>query len=89
MNGQLKTPDVTAAQIIAIVQPFVTATIGLLVAFGIEMTDAQQVAIIAFTGAMATMISTVLFLADAIIRSARAKAMSTHPPPQTEGKVAA
>ena len=69
----MKTPDITPAQIVGLVQPFVTATLGLLVAFGVHMTDAQQTAVIGFTAALATFVSTGIFIADAIIRNGRAK----------------
>jgi uncharacterized membrane protein YoaK (UPF0700 family) len=76
LNG-MKTPDITSVQVIAILQPFVTATLGLLVAFGIEMTNQQQTAVIAFTASLAAFVSGTLVIADAIIRSGRAKAAAT------------
>lgn len=69
----MKTPDITPAQIVALIQPFITATIGLLVAFGIDMTEVQQTAILGFTAALATIVSTGLFIADAVIRAGRAR----------------
>ena len=80
-NGEMKTPDITPAQIVALIQPFVTATIGLFVAFGVEMTNIQQTAVIGFTGALAALISTGLFIADAIIRNGRSRAMLYPPKP--------
>lgn len=77
----IKTPDITPAQIVALVQPFVTSTIGLLVAFGVDMTNQQQTAVIGFTISLATFVSTALFIADAIIRNGRSRNLPQQPPP--------
>lgn len=58
-------PDVTKAQIIALVQQ--AASVAL--AFGVQLTAAQEVAILGLSGTF----STVLILADAMIRRGRAK----------------
>jgi hypothetical protein len=60
----LKTPDITTAQIVALVQ----AVIGTLVAFSVDITDAQSVAIIA----LVAVIGATLGLGDAQIRKGRA-----------------
>lgn len=69
----LETPDVTKTQIIALVQPFVTGILGLLVAFNVDMTPDQKTAIITMTGIVAAAISIILGLGDAIIRNGRSK----------------
>lgn len=56
-------PDITKAQIVALVQ----AIIGVLVAFGAPITEAQSVALIA----LAAVVATVLVREDARIRQAR------------------
>lgn len=58
-------PDVTKAQIIALVQ----AVLALVIAFGVDLTEAQQTAIIGLAGAVAI----VLPIADAIIRNGRSR----------------
>ena len=88
MSNVLKTPDITPAQIVAIIQPFVTATIGLLVAFGVEMTNGQQTALMAFTGALAGLISGTLVIADAVIRNGRSRALAADPPAVSEDSIA-
>ena len=75
----MKTPDFTTAQIVALVQPFVTATIGLLVAFGVDMTNGQQTALISFSIAVAGFISGTLVIADAIIRNGRSRSFAPAP----------
>lgn len=87
-TNTLKTPDFTTAQIVALFQPFVTATVGLLVAFGVEMTNTQQTALMSFTLALAGFISGALVIADAIIRSGRARALAATPPAQSVDKIA-
>jgi hypothetical protein len=59
------TPDLTRAQIVALVQ----AAIGCAVAFGAPITEAQSGALLALVGVL----SVVLVAADASIRRARAK----------------
>lgn len=58
-------PDITKAQIVALVQ----AVLALVIAFGVDLTEAQQTAIIGLAGAVAI----VLPLADAIIRNGRSR----------------
>lgn len=60
-------PDVTKIQIVAIVQPVITAA----VAFGAPITDAQTVALLGLAGA----ISSALAMADALIRYGRSRAL--------------
>lgn len=59
----LATPDITKAQAVALVG----ATIDLLVQFGVDLTDGQQTALLAFFGVLASVV-----LADAHIRNGRA-----------------
>lgn len=59
----MKTPDITPAQVLALVQ----AIIGLLIAFGVDLTEAQSVAVIALSGVLASM----LLKGDKDIRVAR------------------
>lgn len=66
----MDTPDITKAQIIALVQ----AVLALVVAFGIDLTDDQTTAIIGLAGALAV----VLPLADAIIRNGRSRIYAAH-----------
>ena len=66
----METPDITKAQVIALVQ----AVIALVVAFGIDLTDEQTTAIIGLAGALAI----VLPLADAIIRNGRSRIYAAH-----------
>ena len=67
----METPDVTRAQILAIVQ----ALIAVAAAFGVPMSTEQSAAIIQ----LATVLAVVLPLADAAIRHGRAKiAASDH-----------
>lgn len=66
----MQTPDITKAQIIAIVQ----AIIAVAAAFGLSMSAEQQTAIIGLAGALAV----VLPIADAIIRNGRAKVYAAH-----------
>lgn len=66
----METPDITKAQVIALVQ----AVLALVVAFGIDLTDDQTTAIIGLAGALAV----VLPLADAIIRNGRSRVYAAH-----------
>lgn len=66
----METPDITKAQVIAIVQ----AVLALVVAFGVHLSDKQQTAIIALAGAVAV----VLPVADAIIRNGRSRVYAAH-----------
>lgn len=59
-----ETPDITKAQIVAVITPILAC----LVAFGVDLSDAQQQAILGLAG----VVSTVLTLGDAIIRHGRA-----------------
>jgi hypothetical protein len=61
----METPDITRAQVVALVQ----AILAVIVAFGINLSDAQQTAILGLAGAIAI----VLPLADAIIRNGRSR----------------
>jgi hypothetical protein len=61
----LSTPDITKAQILSLV----TAVLGLAASFGLDLSTAQQAAIIAFV----TAVLVFLPLADAIIRHGRSK----------------
>lgn len=62
---QLKTPDVTPAQLVAIV----SAIIGVAVAFGAPITDAQSAALVGLAGVVAS----ALLVGDAVIRNGRAR----------------
>ena len=64
-DHELATPDITTAQVVAVVQ----SVVGLLVAFGAPITSEQSAAILQLVTALAV----VLPLADAIIRSGRAR----------------
>lgn len=66
----MNTPDITKAQIVALVQ----ACVALAIAFGINLSEPQQTAIIGLAGAIAI----VLPLADAIIRNGRSKIYAAH-----------
>lgn len=61
----MKTPDITPAQIVAIIQPIITCA----VAFGAPISEAQTSALIGLAAAL----STALTLGDAIIRNGRAR----------------
>lgn len=61
----MQTPDITKAQILALVQ----AVIAVAVAFGVSLTSEQQAAILGLAGAVAI----VLPIADAIIRNGRSR----------------
>lgn len=61
----MKTPDITPAQVIAIVG----ATLGVLTAFGLDLTEEQQQALMNLTQILAT----VLVGADAVIRYGRSR----------------
>ena len=60
----LETPDITKAQIVS----FITPILAVAVAFGVDLSDTQQAAILGLSGVVAT----VLTLGDAIIRHGRA-----------------
>lgn len=64
----LKTPDVTPAQILAVVQ----AVLGLVVSFGFDLSTAQQAAVISFCTAALVFLP----LADSIIRHGRSNAVA-------------
>lgn len=64
-------PDVTRAQLVAIVQ----AVLGVLIAFGAPITEQQSVAIIALAGVLGS----VLIASDARIRVARNDRLSRTP----------
>jgi hypothetical protein len=64
----LKTPDVTPAQILALVQAF----LGLVVSFGFDLSTAQQAAVIAFCTAALVFLP----VADAIVRHGRSNAVA-------------
>lgn len=68
MNA-LKTPDITAAQVIALAQ----ALLGVAAAFGLPISEAQSTALLG----LVTVIGSVLFVADAKIRSGRAQMMAS------------
>lgn len=80
----IKMPDITAAQIVALIQPFITATIGLLAAFNLPVTDAQATAISGFVLALAAFISGAIVIADAIIRNGRSRVLQNPPKPPVE-----
>jgi multisubunit Na+/H+ antiporter MnhB subunit len=61
----METPDITRAQVVAIAQ----AILAVVVAFGIDLSETQQTAILGLAGALAI----VLPLADAIIRNGRSR----------------
>lgn len=61
----MNTPDITAAQIVAIIQ----ACVAFIVAFGAPLTTVQQEAIIQ----LATVLAAALPLSDAAIRRGRAR----------------
>lgn len=61
----METPDITRAQIVAIIQPIVTCAI----AFGAPISETQSVALIGLAGA----VSSALALGDAIIRNGRSR----------------
>jgi len=61
----LKTPDITPAQVVAVVG----AALGALVAFGAPITHAQSEAVLT----LVTVVASVLLVSDAHIRNGRAK----------------
>lgn len=61
---QFSTPDITKAQVVSVVTP----VLAVLVAFGVDLSDAQQTAILGLAGVVATVVA----LGDAIIRHGRA-----------------
>lgn len=63
----LETPNITQIQAVALV----AAAIDLLVQFGVDLTDGQQTALLAFFGVLASVV-----LADAHIRGKRADAVA-------------
>lgn len=63
----IKLPDTTRAQIVALAQ----AGLAVAIAFGVPISDAQSVAVIA----LSTVLGTVLITADAAIRRERARNM--------------
>lgn len=65
MIRRMEMPDITRAQTVALVQ----AVIAVVVAFGVDLSDAQVTALIGLAGAIAV----VLPLADAIIRNGRSR----------------
>jgi hypothetical protein len=66
----METPDITKAQIIALVQ----AVLAVAVSFGVDLSDRQEAAILGLAGAIAV----VLPLADAIIRNGRSRIYAAH-----------
>lgn len=66
----METPDITKAQIIALVQ----AVLAVAVSFGVDLSDRQESAILGLAGAIAV----VLPLADAIIRNGRSRIYAAH-----------
>lgn len=70
----LKTPDITPAQIAALVQAPVTATIAALVVLGVlDLEATAQAAILSAVGAWVTFLGTAIVIADAVIRKGRAQ----------------
>lgn len=65
------TPDITKAQVAAVAQ----ALLAVVVAFGVNITEEQSVALLGLSGIVAA----VLTLADAAIRRGRAKALGGTP----------
>lgn len=61
----MQTPDITKAQILALIQ----AVLALAIAFGVDLSTEQQTAILGLAGAVAV----VLPIADAIIRNGRSR----------------
>lgn len=61
----MKTPDITPAQVVALVQ----AVISVLVAFSVPVSDAQSAALLGLT----TIVASILIVGDAVIRRGRAK----------------
>lgn len=61
----MKTPDITPAQIVALVQ----AVISVLVSFSVPISDTQSAALLGLT----TIVASVLIVGDAAIRRGRAK----------------
>lgn len=76
MKTKLQNEPVAAAGIVALV---VRSTLGLLVAFGVEVTDAQMVAIDTFVGAIVT-------LAAIIYARRRVTPTAAFPPPLPPAK---
>ena len=73
----MKTPDITAAQVVAIVQ----AILGVAAAFALPISDAQSAALVALVGVVAA----VLIPADAAIRRKRAEVFGGVLPPFEPG----
>lgn len=73
MNGNLKTPDISVAQIVACVG----ALLAVLVAAGLDISDELQSSIIT----LVTVLAPVLLVADAAIRHGRSRALINPPRP--------
>lgn len=67
---RMETPDITKAQVVAVAQ----ALLAVLVAFGVDLSDRQEAALLGLAGALAV----VLPLADAIIRNGRSRVYAAH-----------
>lgn len=65
----MKRPDITPAQIVALVQ----AVISVLVSFSVPISDVQSAGLLALT----TIVASVLIVGDAAIRRGRAKILET------------
>lgn len=73
----MKTPDITPAQIVALVQ----AVISVLVSFSVPISDAQSAALIGLT----TVVASVLIVGDAAIRRGRARVVEATKKAELEG----
>lgn len=67
----MSTPDITKAQLAAIVQ----AIIGVLLAFGVDLTEPQQAALLG----LVAVLGAALVTADAIIRHGRSRSLAPGP----------
>lgn len=61
----MKTPDITPAQVVALVQ----AVISVLVSFSVPISDTQSAALLGLT----TVVASILIVGDAVIRRGRAR----------------
>lgn len=73
MNGKLATPDISVAQVVAVVG----AVLGVLVAAGLDISKDLQDAIIS----LITVLAPVLIAGDALIRHGRSRAFTNAPKP--------
>lgn len=80
MGNTLKTPDITPAQIIAVV----SSLVGLFVSQGVIDNNTASLV----TGVASIVIPFAWLIADAVIRNGRARALAANPPAKAENQIA-